>query len=140
MLVVLSTLRPHEQLCQEAKSFDVLLNTYCFRNSLAIAHFNLDLSIKVCVVQSGEDEASSFYIVTAGRIKLIRYLNSGKVSTFEIFRLTKTLAEISLSSNIYPCTAIANLAKFRFSLQVNIAAPEIENIIFGQENYVLSCL
>ena len=56
-----------------------------------------------------EDEATAFYVVVSGRIKLIRYLDNGKVSTFEIVRSTETLAEIALFAEIYPCTAIAEI-------------------------------
>ena len=54
-----------------------------------------------------EDEASSFYIVTSGRIKLVRYLDQGKISTFEIVRASQSVAEIALFADVYPCTAIA---------------------------------
>lgn len=56
-----------------------------------------------------EDEAATFYVVISGRIKLIRYSDNGKVSTFEIVRPNETLAEIALFSDIYPCTAIAEI-------------------------------
>ena len=56
-----------------------------------------------------EDEASNFYIVTSGRIKLLRYLESGKASTFEIVRATQSIAEVALFADIYPCTAIAEI-------------------------------
>ena len=58
---------------------------------------------------SQENEATRFYVVTKGRIKLIRYLDRGKVSTFEIVRPSETLAEIALFAEIYPCTAIAEI-------------------------------
>ena len=56
-----------------------------------------------------QDEATTFYVVVSGRIKLIRYIDNGKVSTFEIVRSTQTLAEIALFAEIYPCTAIAEI-------------------------------
>ncbi|MEM9510503.1 MAG: Crp/Fnr family transcriptional regulator [Cyanobacteria bacterium P01_E01_bin.35] len=56
-----------------------------------------------------EDKASTFYVVTSGRIKLVRYLDEGKVSTFEIVRASQSLAEIALFADIYPCTAIAEI-------------------------------
>ena len=56
-----------------------------------------------------EDEAGVFYVVVSGRIKLIRYLDNGKISTLEIVRPTETLAEIALFAEIYPCTAIAEI-------------------------------
>lgn len=56
-----------------------------------------------------ENAANNFYVVTAGRIRLIRYLNRGKISTFEIVRPSQTLAEIALFADIYPCTAIAEI-------------------------------
>lgn len=56
-----------------------------------------------------EDEAEMFYVVTSGRIKLIRYLSDGKVSTLEIVRSGEPLAEIALFANVYPCTAIAEI-------------------------------
>ena len=56
-----------------------------------------------------EDTSSSFYLVTSGRIKLVRYINGGKVSTFEIVRPQQSLAEIALFADIYPCTAIAEI-------------------------------
>lgn len=56
-----------------------------------------------------EDEAGTFYVVISGRIKLIRYLDDGKVSTLEIVRSGEPLAEIALFANVYPCTAIAEI-------------------------------
>ncbi|MEM8674014.1 MAG: Crp/Fnr family transcriptional regulator [Cyanobacteria bacterium P01_G01_bin.67] len=56
-----------------------------------------------------EDKASTFYVVTSGRIKLFRYLDEGKVSTFDIVRASQSLAEIALFADIYPCTAIAEI-------------------------------
>ena len=56
-----------------------------------------------------QDKASTFYVVTSGRIKLIRYLDRGKVSTFEIVRASEVLAEVALFADIYPCTAIAEI-------------------------------
>ncbi|MEO1341301.1 MAG: Crp/Fnr family transcriptional regulator [Cyanobacteria bacterium J06635_13] len=53
------------------------------------------------------DEASNFYVVTAGRIKLIRYLDRGEASTTEIVKAAEALAEIALFTDVYPCTAIA---------------------------------
>lgn len=55
------------------------------------------------------DEASSFYVVTSGRIKLFRYINEDKVSTFEIVRPQESLAEMALFAEVYPCTAIAEI-------------------------------
>ena len=54
-----------------------------------------------------EDEASNFYVVTSGRIKLLRYLDGGKTSTFEIVRASQSVAEVALFADIYPCSAIA---------------------------------
>ena len=54
-----------------------------------------------------EDEASNFYVVTSGRIKLLRYLEGGKTSIFEIVRANQSVAEVALFADIYPCTAIA---------------------------------
>ena len=54
-----------------------------------------------------EDEASNFYVVTFGRIKLLRYLDGGKTSTFEIVRASQSVAEVALFADIYPCSAIA---------------------------------
>ena len=56
-----------------------------------------------------ENEATKFYVVTKGRIRLLRYLDRGKVSTFEIVRPFQTLAEMALFADIYPCTAIAEI-------------------------------
>lgn len=56
-----------------------------------------------------EEEASTFYVITSGRIKLIRYLDRGKVSTLEIVRVKGMLAEIALFADVYPCTAIAEI-------------------------------
>ena len=53
------------------------------------------------------DEASNLYIVTSGRIKLVRYINGGKVSMLEIVRTSESMAEVALISENYPCTAIA---------------------------------
>ena len=58
---------------------------------------------------SQSDEASNFYIVTSGRIKLLRYLEGGKISTFEIVRASQSVAEVALFADIYPCTAIAEI-------------------------------
>lgn len=58
---------------------------------------------------SQENNATKFYVVTEGRIRLVRYLDRGKVSTFEIVRPSQTLAEIALFADIYPCTAIAEI-------------------------------
>lgn len=57
------------------------------------------------------DEASRFYIVTSGRIKLFRYIDidRGRVSTFEIVRPQQSLAEMALFADVYPCTAIAEI-------------------------------
>lgn len=56
-----------------------------------------------------EDKASNLYVVTSGRIKLVRYINGGKVSMFEIVRTSESLAEVALFSEIYSCTAIAEI-------------------------------
>lgn len=56
-----------------------------------------------------EDEASTFYVITSGRIKLMRYISGGQVSTFEIVRASQSLAEIALFADTYPCTAIAEI-------------------------------
>ena len=56
-----------------------------------------------------ESAASNFYVVTSGRMRLIRYLDEGKVSNFEIVRPSETLAEIALFSDLYSCTAIAEI-------------------------------
>ena len=56
-----------------------------------------------------QDEASTIYAVISGRLKLIRYLDNDKVSTFEIVRPAEILAEIALFSDIYSCTAIAEI-------------------------------
>ncbi|MEL6461302.1 MAG: Crp/Fnr family transcriptional regulator [Cyanobacteria bacterium J06641_2] len=56
-----------------------------------------------------EDEASNIYVVTSGRIKLVRYINGGQVSTFEVVRASGSLAEVALFTEIYPCTAIAEI-------------------------------
>lgn len=53
------------------------------------------------------DEATNFYVVTSGIIKLVRYLDGGKISTFEIVRPSQSVAEIALFADIYSCTAIA---------------------------------
>ncbi len=56
-----------------------------------------------------EDEASNFYVVRSGRIKLVRFLEEGQVSTFEIVRTSESIAEIALFADIYSCTAIAEI-------------------------------
>ena len=56
-----------------------------------------------------EDKASTFYVVTSGRVKLIRYLDRGRVSTFEIIRASEALAEIAIFADIYSCTAVAEV-------------------------------
>ena len=55
------------------------------------------------------DRTSAFYVVTSGIVKLIRYLDDGKICTFEIVRTNQALAEIALFAEIYPCTAIAEI-------------------------------
>lgn len=55
------------------------------------------------------DEASRFYLVTSGRIKLFRYIGEDKVSTFEIIRPQESLAEMALFTEVYPCSAIAEI-------------------------------
>lgn len=57
-----------------------------------------------------EDRADNFYVVISGRIKLVRYLDNGKISTFEIVRASQSIAEVALFADIYPCTAIAEIA------------------------------
>ncbi|AFY58919.1 cyclic nucleotide-binding protein [Rivularia sp. PCC 7116] len=56
-----------------------------------------------------EDEALNLYVVISGRIKLVRYINGGQVSTFEIVRASESLAEVALFAEIYPCTAVAEI-------------------------------
>ena len=55
------------------------------------------------------DRASTFYVVNSGIVKLVRYLDGGKISTLEIVRASQSIAEAALFADIYLCTAIAEI-------------------------------
>ena len=55
------------------------------------------------------DRASNFYIVTSGRVKLVRYTIEGRMVVLQIVRSGETLGENTVISNMYSCTAIAEV-------------------------------
>lgn len=73
----------------------------------AVVHH--DLSTGETLFQQG-DPASSFFIVETGRIKLVRYTSDDKVVTFQVAEQGNSLGEIALFSEIYPCSAVAEVA------------------------------
>ena len=55
------------------------------------------------------DRASNFYIVTSGRIKLVRYTIEGRMVVLQVVRRGESLGENTFISNAYTCTAIAEV-------------------------------
>ena len=68
-----------------------------------------DLARGENLFQQGE-ETYAFFIVETGRVKLMRYTTGDKVVTFQVARPGKSLAEIALFSDTYPCAAVAEVA------------------------------
>ncbi|BAZ65509.1 MAG: Crp/Fnr family transcriptional regulator [Pelatocladus maniniholoensis HA4357-MV3] len=68
-----------------------------------------DLEAQENLFQQG-DEATAFYVVETGRLKLVRYSSNGKEVTFPIARAGEIIAEIALFSNTYPCAVVAEVA------------------------------
>lgn len=55
------------------------------------------------------DRANNLYIVTRGRIKLVRYTIEGRMVVLQVARRGKSLGENALIANAYSCTAIAEV-------------------------------
>lgn len=55
------------------------------------------------------DRAKSLYLVTSGRIKLVRYTIEGRMVVLQVARRGESLGENALVSNVYSCTAIAEI-------------------------------
>ena len=55
------------------------------------------------------DRASTFYIVTSGRVKLVRYTIEGRMVVLQVVRSGESLGESIFISNAYSCTAIAEV-------------------------------
>ena len=85
-------------------STDIRRLAELLQNKIAVENLNAGETLF-----TQEDEAENFYVVTSGRIKLVRYLEGGKTSTFEIIRTSEGIAEVSLFTDVYPCTAIAEI-------------------------------
>ena len=56
------------------------------------------------------DEATALFVVEAGRIRLIRYVNEDRTNFIDLVGKNEILGEDVLSSAIYSCTAIADVA------------------------------
>lgn len=54
------------------------------------------------------EPVSRLYLVRAGRVKLVRHTSEGKALVFQLATAGDTLAEASLFSDAYHCTAIAD--------------------------------
>jgi CRP/FNR family transcriptional regulator, dissimilatory nitrate respiration regulator len=68
-----------------------------------------DLAKGENLFQQGE-EASAFFVVEAGRVKLVRYTSGDKEVTFQVAIPGDSLAEIALFSETHPCAAVASMA------------------------------
>ena len=55
------------------------------------------------------DRASNFYIVTSGRVKLVRYTIEGRMVVIQIVRSGESLGANTFISDVYSCTAIAEI-------------------------------
>lgn len=55
------------------------------------------------------DIASTFFVVESGQVRLVRYGSDDESAILEIAEPGQGLAEISLFSDTYPCTAIADV-------------------------------
>lgn len=56
------------------------------------------------------DPAGMFYVVEAGRLKLVRYGEDERTTTLLVARSGEGFAEVALFAEVYPCTAIAEIA------------------------------
>ncbi len=68
-----------------------------------------NLAPKENLFQQGE-EASAFFVVETGRVKLLRYVSGDQAVTCQVARPGETLAEVALFADTYPCTAVAEVA------------------------------
>lgn len=64
------------------------------------------------------DRANNFYIVTSGRVKLVRYTIEGRMVVLQVVKSGGSLGENTVISDAYTCTAIAEVES------VAIAYPE----------------
>ncbi len=55
------------------------------------------------------DRSSNFYIVESGRVKLVRYTIEGRMVILKVARRGDSLGENSFFSDVYSCTAIAEV-------------------------------
>ena len=55
------------------------------------------------------DRARNFYIVTSGRVKLVRYTIEGRMVVLQTIRGGESLGENTIVTNAYSCTAIAEV-------------------------------
>ena len=55
------------------------------------------------------DRARNFYIVTSGRVKLVRYTIEGRMVVMQTVRSGESLGENTVVRNVYSCTAIAEV-------------------------------
>lgn len=74
------------------------------RQSIAVQ----SIEAKTLLFQQGE-QADYLYIITQGRLRLMRYLDDGKTVTFQIAQPGDGVAEVVLMADFYPCTAVAEV-------------------------------
>ena len=55
------------------------------------------------------DRASDFYIITSGRVKLVRYTIEGRMVVLQVARRGESLGENSVIFDVYSCSAIAEV-------------------------------
>ena len=55
------------------------------------------------------DRASNFYLITSGRVKLVRYTIEGKMVVLQVIRRGESLSADALNSRVYSYTAIAEV-------------------------------
>ena len=55
------------------------------------------------------DRLNNFYLVTSGRVKLIRYTIEGRMVVLQVVRRGESLSADALNSKIYSYTAIAEV-------------------------------
>ena len=55
------------------------------------------------------DRARNFYIVTSGRVKLVRYTIEGRMVVMQTVRSGKSLGENTVTADVHSCTAIAEV-------------------------------
>lgn len=56
------------------------------------------------------DRPINFYLIESGRVKLVRYTIEGRTVVLQVIRSGESLGENALKSNVYSCTAIAEVA------------------------------